>query len=90
MQISQVHNIDEDIILSAHQTTIYVPKDAMDLTGNFIILLHQPNLFSFAIKSEWSRPIVVNIEYWNEDGVRYSGINFSEPIRICFALTSEQ
>jgi hypothetical protein len=33
---------------------------------------------------------VVNIEYWDEEGVHYTSITFPEPIRICFTLTAEQ
>lgn len=90
VQIPQKHTTGEEIVVSADRTTVYVPKEGIDLTGNIVILLRQPNSFSFAGDPDWSRPIVVDIQYHNEEGVHYPGLTFSEPVSICFTLTPGQ
>jgi hypothetical protein len=90
VQIPQKQNNAQEIIVSFDKVTLYVPEDATDLTGNFVISPRQPDLYSFASEPEWSRPIVVDIEYRNEEGVNYPGITFSKPVNICFTLTLEQ
>lgn len=90
LQIPQEQNTDEEIIVSDHQTTLYLPDGAVNLTGDFLIVPRQPDLFAYASETEWSRPIVVDIQYRNEEGVIHPGITFSEPVRICFTLTPEQ
>jgi hypothetical protein len=90
VQIPQKQNNEQEIIVSADKATLYVPEDATDLTGNFVISPRKPDLYSFASEAEWSRPIVVDIEYRNAEGVNYPGITFSKPVSICFTLTLEQ
>ena len=90
VQIPQKQSTDQEIIVSADKTTLYIPKDATDLTGTFVISPRQPDLYSFASEPEWSRPIVVDIEYRNAEGVNYPGITFSKPVSICFTLTPEE
>jgi hypothetical protein len=90
VQIPQKNNTDQEIVVSTDEVILYVPKDAFDLTGSFVILPRQPNLFSYASEPDWARPIVVDIQYRNEEGVHFPGITFSEPVSICFPLTQEQ
>jgi hypothetical protein len=92
MQIPRVNKAEQEIVVSANKITLYVPKDGLDsgLTGNFVILPQDPNLYSYASAPEWSLPVVVDIQYRNEEGILYPGFTFSKPVRICFTLTPEQ
>ncbi len=90
IQIPQQHTTGQEIVVSANKVTLFVPEGATDLRGNFVIDPRLADLFSFAGEAEWSRPIVVDIEYRNEEGVNYPGITFSQPVSICFNMTSEQ
>jgi hypothetical protein len=92
MQIPRVNKAEQEIVVSANKITLYVPKDGLDsgLTGNFVILPQDPNLYSYASAAEWSLPVVVDIQYRNEEGILYPGFTFSKPVRICFTLTPEQ
>ena len=81
---------DEDIIISVSNATLYVPKDAINLAGTISITPRPPNLFSLAEKSEWSRTLVVNVEYRNEEGTPYPLVTLSKPFQICFKITNER
>lgn len=90
VQVTRVHNPDQEFVVSADQVILYVPKEATDLSGNFVIQPRQPNLFAYAGEAEWTRPVVVDIQYQNADGVSFPSVTFSEPVSICFILTPEQ
>ena len=80
----------EDLIVSLNDVTLYVPKDAVNLPGTISITPLPPNLFSIAEKSEWSRSLVVNIEFQNEKGTPYSLVALSIPVEVCFKVIQER
>lgn len=90
LQITQEYTAGQETILSAGLVTVYIPEGAIDLSGNFVITPRQPDLFSFAGESDWSRPQVVNIEYRNEEGAYNPDITFAKPVSVCFTLSPEQ
>jgi hypothetical protein len=80
----------EEIIISVSNATLYVPRDAINLAVTISISPRPPNLFSLAEQSEWSRTLVVNVEYRNEEGTPYPLVTLSKPFLICFKVTNER
>ena len=78
---------DGNLAVGANNVTLYVPRAAIRLTGSIIIFPREPNLFPNAGEPGWSRPLVVNVEYRDENGVPYSDATFSIPVDICFKIT---
>ena len=81
---------DEDIIIGVSNATLYVPKDAISSGGTISITPRPPNLFSLAGRSEWSRTLIVSVEYRNEAGAIATLSTLSEPFLICFKVTPER
>lgn len=90
VQVTRVHDPERETVVIAERVILYVPKDATDLSGNFVMQPRQPNLFAYAGEAEWTRPVVVDIQYQNADGVPFPSVTFSQPVSICFILTPEQ
>ena len=81
---------DEDIIIGVSNATLYMPKDAISSGGTISITPRPPNLFSLAGRSEWSRTLIVSVEYRNEAGAIATLSALSEPFLICFKVTPER
>jgi hypothetical protein len=80
----------QELVIGINNATLYVPKDALNLAGTITISPRPPNLFSLAEQSDWSRTLVVNVEYRNEAGTPYPLVTLSKPFQICFKVTSER
>jgi hypothetical protein len=80
----------KDFVISASNTTLYVPRSAVQLAGSIVIFPREPNLFPMAGEPEWFRPLIVNIEYRDEAGKPYPEVTFSEPVQICFKIIPDR
>ena len=80
----------EDLVISVSNATLYVPKDAIDVMGTISITPFPPDLFSIAEQNEWSRTLVVNIEYRNENDEPYTLVTLAKPFQICFKVIDER
>jgi hypothetical protein len=80
----------QDRVISVSNATLYVPKDAINMAGTISITPFPPDLFSIAEQTEWSRTLVVNVEYRNEAGTPYPLVTLSKPFHICFKVTDER
>ena len=80
----------EDLAISVSTATLYVPKDAIDAAGTISITPLPPNLFSIADQNEWSRTLVVNVEYRNEKKTPYTLVTLTKPFLICFKVIDER
>jgi hypothetical protein len=89
-QTTPLLHTDQETTVSADNVVLFVPKEATDLSGSFVILPREPDSFSYASEPDWLRPIVVEIQYRNKEGVHFPGITFSKPVSICFVLMPEQ
>lgn len=81
---------DEDLVISVSNATVYVPKDAINMAGTISITPRPPDLFSIAEQTEWSRTLVVNVEYRNEKNEPYTLVTLAKPFQICFKITDER
>ena len=80
----------EDLAISVSNATLYVPKDAINMVGTISITPLPPNLFSIADQNEWSRTLIVNVEYRNEKGTAYLMVTLAKPFQICFKVSDER
>ncbi|MBN1452630.1 MAG: hypothetical protein JW963_16555 [Anaerolineales bacterium] len=81
---------DEDLVISVSNATVYVPKDAINTAGTISITPLPPDLFSIADQTEWSRTLIVNVEYRNEKGTAYLLVTLAQPFQICFKVSDER
>ena len=81
---------NEDLVISVSNATLYVPKDAINVVGTISITPFPPDLFSVAEQTEWSRTLVVNIEYRNENDRPYTLVTLTKPFQICFKILDER
>ena len=81
---------EEDLVISVGNATLYVPKDAINTAGTISITPLPPDLFSIADQAEWSRTLIVNVEYRNEKGTAYLLVTLAKPFQICFRVSDER
>ena len=77
-------------VISQGDITLYIPPNATDKQGSFRIAEANPDVTLISNDTEWIRPKVVNVEFWQPNGVPLSNISFSEPVEICFGMSNEQ
>jgi hypothetical protein len=87
---TQVLSADEDIVIGINNVTLYMPRDATDVAGSIAIFPREPNLFSTSGDTRWIRPLVVNVEFRDEQGKPVSPIVLAKPTEICFKITEER
>jgi len=89
-QATQVFTPGQDMTIQVTNVVVFVPKNATTLEGKFSVIKRESNLLSATGGSEWHRPLVINVEYLNNNGVPYREVDFVNPIQICFKLNNEQ
>jgi hypothetical protein len=92
MMATKNPSMDEEIITSAgvSDAVLYVPKNAVKSSGTIFMTWRAPNIFSISLISDWSRNLVVSVEYRDEQGQAEPFFTLSTPARICFKVTQEQ
>ena len=80
----------QDIIIGINNVTLYVPRDAFNIAGSIAIFPREPNLFTPADDPTWVRPLVVNVEFRDENGTPVPTVMLTKPAVICFKITQER
>lgn len=89
-RVTKAISSDADTTLSLGDMTLYVPTGATNLAGFISINPGQPNLFPAAGEPGWTRPVIVSVEYRDNEGTLASGISFLKLVQICFKLNDAQ
>jgi len=87
---TQVIASGEDLVVGINNATLYVPRDAIGIAGSIAIFPREPNLFTPPGDTKWSRPLVVNVEFRDENGKPVTNITFTKPAEICFKITADR
>lgn len=79
------------LTLPEGDVTVLVPCCSLGVGGTVSMVESEPNLFPDpAGQLAWSRPRIVNIEYYSPAGELVPYAISSTPVEICFSLTEEQ
>jgi hypothetical protein len=89
-QIAQRITPNQDMTLSQGNTTLLVPAGATNLIGYLSLVPGEPNQYPAAGDPGWTRPVIVGIEYRDDEGTPTPGFSFLKPIEICFTLNDSQ
>jgi len=87
---TQVIASGEDLVVGINNATLYLPKDAIGISGSIAIFPREPNLFTSPNDTKWSRPLVVNVEFRDANGKPLTNVPFTKPAEICFKITKER
>lgn len=87
---TQVLAPGEDIVIGVNNATLYVPGDAISISGSIAIFPRAPNLFATLGDTRWIRLLVVNVEFRDGDGKRVQQVILTKPAEICFKITKER
>lgn len=70
--------------------TVLVPAGATKIRGSISIINREPDMFPDAGEPGWTRPMIVNVEYLDEQGQPVEGIQFNKPLKTCFGMTDDE
>jgi hypothetical protein len=87
---TQAVKVGEDIVISINNATLYVPHGAISVAGSLAIFPREPNLFTPPGDTKWARPLVVNVEFRDEEGRPVQNLVFTKPAEICFKISPDR
>ncbi|MCC6261029.1 MAG: hypothetical protein IT311_09210 [Anaerolineales bacterium] len=89
LQTTEKMHPEEALVIDGVNNTLYLPYDAIDMEGKISISSRSPEMFN-AATPEWILLYVVNVMFWQKDGVLMPQVNLSRPAHVCFTLNEGQ
>ena len=81
-----VINQSMEIGLPNGRVVVYIPANAISKAGWFALSSKDPDLFPESSQKVWSRPVIANLELFDQNSRIIQKPTFLEPLEICFSL----
>jgi hypothetical protein len=77
------------IVSSDEKVTVYIPANAIKGNGYLVLTSMEPNLFTDS-NDEWNRPVIVNLDLYDELGKLITEPDIVSFLDICFFLNEKE